>query len=713
MAARDKTEETGVIQKIQRQTGCLLLIIGAAMLAFVLTDLFKSGPSAFSGSQNLVGEIAGEDIDINEFQSRVEERRNLYLANNPEATPDEETLREEAWNMLINDKIIKREHAKLGLVVSPDEFEDVTVGNQTHPRIVQAFQNPETGQYDKARFIQFLEVDIQDDEDLKQRWLLFFEDPIKEEIVGSKYDKLVKSGLYTTTLDAQNAFDENTLTISAAGVGLPYAGISDSTIKVTDKALKSYMNSHRDEFQQDASRALQFTIINVIPSSDDSARVKKWAMDYVDRFKAAKDDSSFVAVHRSQTPFNPEFVGRGSFDKEVEEQLFSADSGTVIGPVYANGVYSLYKLAGISQDSIASIRARHILVPILGSTLADTAEAMANANKLLSEIRSGAKKFEDETVNNFDGSGNKGGDLGWIKEEGFSRVSDDLRKEIFRRGQGSMFVFKSVNGIHIVDVTSGRSSKTIQVAVLDRVITPGNETDREAERLAAEIQYQLNNGADFAEEVEKRGLTVREAGKVMVEDQTIPGIQNPSLIMRWLFEEGTKKGDISEVYDINDKYIIAQCTKVMQEGLMDLEDGREFVTASYVNDEKSKILIKEMESAMSKAKNVEDLATALSTSVRPIPAQTFASSSVAGIGIEPKVLGTLFGLEESKFSKPIKGASGVYVVMVNGKVPSEATFDAKVEKERVTSQIVLSADGRILDALQKAANIKDNRYKFF
>lgn len=682
------------------------------MLAFVLTDLLKTGPGGMGNAQNSIGEIAGDKIDYNEFMIKVDERRELYATNDPTNVPDDASLREEAWNILINEKIIKREHKELGLVVSPDEFSDVTVGSSPHPRIIQAFQNPDTKQFDKNRFIQFLESDIQDDEDLRKRWLVFFEEPIKEEIVGAKYDKYVKSGVYTTKLDAQASLDENN-EISAQVVEVPYVSISDSTIKVTDKDLKRYISANPDKFKQDASRAIQFVVINVFPSSKDSATVKKWAEDYVERFKNAKNDSSFVSIHRSQTPFNPDYLGRGSFEPSIEDQLFAADSGTVLGPFYFQGFYNLYKISDIGSDSVPSVRARHVYIPIMGSGDADTLEAMTKANDIMRKIRSGQSTFEEEAKSNLDGTGTKGGDLGYVREEGMTRMDEGLRKEIFKRSKGSMFVYKAEDGVHVVEITSERTTKTLQVAILNRMITPGNETDREAERLAAEIQYQAEQGNNFVEAVESKGLSVREADKVVEGSMIIPGIQSPAAVVRWLFEDETKEGTVSDVIDLGDRYVVAQCTRIREKGVAELDAVREMATMEYVKEQKYKQISEQMEKALSTAKNPEDLAKALNTVVKPIPAQTFNATDVMSVGVEMELLGVLFGMPEGKMSRPVKGNVGVYVAQVNGVIPQKVGPEIDSERMMISDQMKGGIDNKVLDALKKAGEIKDNRYKFF
>lgn len=713
MAAKNRNEETGVILKIQRQTGCLLLIIGAAMLAFVLTDLFKSGPSAFNQTQNVIGEIAGDKIDYNDFMAKVDERRDLYITNDPNRIPDDKSLREEAWNILVNERIVKSQHDELGLTLSAEEFSDVTVGNNPHQRIVNAFQNPETNTYDRNRFIQFLESDIQEDDQLRKRWLLFFEEPIKEEIVAQKYDKYVKSGVYYTTLDAKAMMSEDD-EISAQAVGLPYTQIADSTITFNDKELRRFIADHPDKFEQQASRSIKFVVVNIFPSSEDSANVRKWAYDYVDRFKKAKDDSTFVNIHRSETPFDPAYKPRGTFASDVEDAIFAADSGTVIGPIYQEGVWSLYKIADVSEDSIARKRARHIHIPVMGATDQDTAKALADARAKLAEIRSGETTWEEASRSNLDGTGRNGGDLGWLPKEGMVfKVSEELRDKIFANANGSVFISQERDGAHIVEVTSNESSKTVQVAVLNRTITPGNETDRAAEREAAEIQYQVEQGKDFNEVVENAGYTVREGTKIREDNQVVPGIQEPTTIVRWLYEDDTRTGDVSDVLDLNDRYVVAQCTEILEEGTMELENVRDAATIEYLKDKKGEILSEQIAAAQAKASDLESLASALNTAVRPIPVLSFTSSSIPGTGVDPELVGVMFGLNEQEMSEPVAGNTGVYVLQVTGSIPKGDDIDPEAIRVQKFGEFMGTVDAKILEALQNAAEIKDKRYKYF
>lgn len=708
--ATNKNEETGVIMKIQKQSGCLLIVIGVAMLAFVLTDLLSSGPSVFAGTQNVVGEIAGDIISYEDYSQKVEDLR-LFYQQDLGGSGEDEQFREMAWNQLIQDKIIKREHEKLGIVVGAEEFKDITTGANPDPSIVQAFQDQETKQFNRSQLINFLEEQMQDDERKYRIWYNYYEVPLRERTEGTKYDKMVKDGIFVTKLDALSSYNDERREFSGVGVGLAYAGISDSTISFTDGDLKSYLSKNKDKYQQEASRDIAFVVLNVFPSAEDSMETKKWAEGLVEKFRNNKKDSAFVTNNRSSVPFDPTYKGRGSYPPDVEDRLFSADTGTVIGPIFSDGSYNLYKVTGIKNDSVASMRARHVLISLSDGTEAETLD---KGRRLMAELRSGAKNFETEAGNNYDGTGANKGDLGWMPQTGSTNVPSELRDEIFKRSNGDWFVSKSSRGIHVVQVTGGRTTKTIQVAVMSRGISPGSKADQEVSRVAADVQYKTQDNDDFMGVVESMKLPVREASKISVANPVIPGVSNTREIVRWLYDDKTKVGDVSDVIDLQDRYIIAQVTAIREKGTASLEDVRETVTADYIQEEKAKTLINQMEEALAKTQNPEQLAKDLNTAVRMIPAASLIAPQLPGIGAEPILQGVLIGLPEGKHSKPVKGVSGVYIVWNNGEVKSnDAVYDEVEIKRFLQSQSNQIVDAGVLEALRAKGEIKDNRYRFF
>ena len=67
---------------IRKRSTLLLLVIGVAMLAFILGDFMQSKRSGGGGSF-FVGEVAGEEISIQLFEERVQKGTENWKNSNP------------------------------------------------------------------------------------------------------------------------------------------------------------------------------------------------------------------------------------------------------------------------------------------------------------------------------------------------------------------------------------------------------------------------------------------------------------------------------------------------------------------------------------------------------------------------------------------------------------------------------------------------------
>lgn len=719
MAAKGE-ENTGVIQKIQRRSGCLLLVIGAAMLAFVLTDIISGLGRSFGMNENVVGEIAGDQISLEEYNQAVRVEIDKYKRLNPNLQVDnkfQEQIREQVWNRMIQDNILEKQYDELGIAVSGDEFWAAAVED---PQIIQAFADS-SGQFNKNQFRQFLEVRMQEDENLYYTWKIAFENPLIDKLKAAKYRSLLNAGIYGTTLDAKADYNYRNIGVQAKVVGVPYVAVSDSTIEITDEELQNYINEHPKEYEMDAFRNIEFAVLNITPTAADSASVIKELDDDRPRFQKAENDSAFVSLYQSTTPYSAAYVSRGSgrFSDEVEDMLFAADSGQIVGPVLTNeGAYALHKISGVERDSLASIRAKHILLLVDGSTPQDTANTRKQALELIGKLKTGETTFDKEAIGNIDRTGNAGGDLGWMKKIGYAR-HPKVRDELFKKShkKGDMFIVTSSFGVHVVEVTSNPSYKKIQVATYSKNINPSNETNRAVEKMANDIFYEsTKEEGDFRDAVQSKGLNVNEANRVTEKDESITGIKIAKNAIRWIYEGDRKVGDVSDPMFMQDQFVIVKVTKIVEEGLAKVDDVRDRVTNDYLNEKKAEILKKQFVDAMGGASSIDDVATAMNTEVRIVPSAIMQESAVTGVGADEKIMGYLHGLPEGQISEPIAGNSGVYVIQVEGqvKVGDLPEFKPEEAKQMVKQELMGgSVEETAVTALRDAYGVKDERYKFF
>ena len=711
MSDEYNNEEQSVLQKIQNQTGCLLLVIGIAMLAFVLTDLVSSGSSIFSSNDNSVGEISNEPVSYDEYNQTYEALKAQLIQNNPGIAFDEnmsKQYQQQAWNMIIESRLVEPEYEKLALTVSLAELEDLTIGDNTHPQIQQSFRNPETNQFDKQRLIRFLKEDINSNPEALQNWNSF-QQQFTASLIAQKYSQLIISSVYTTDLEAANYGRDNNQTKNATVVSLPYSQYEDSTLSVSDSEILSYMKAHSSKFERDASRDIEYIRLNVIPSQEDSMDMIFQAKEIAQKFVETKDDSAFVSIMNSETPFNKTFQRRGSFLASVENEIFSANIGEVVGPAQENGIYSVYKVTGIGTDSISSIRGSHILINVAGT---DTAQAEKSARELISQIKAGATTFEAEAnKKNYDASRGNGGDLGWVTKDSRAYPSK-LINRLFRSPKGQYFVVRSNKGVHIGKTTSQIIRKTIQVAVVDQKIFPSTKTDGEYYKMAGDFLTKANGHKSFEEVAEELGLTKRVANDIKESSLAIPGVSNPNSIAKWLFDDASNEGDISSIIDIDGNYYVARITNIKAKGLADINEERSEVENILLDQKKSEKLYARMSEALKKSSNADELANELEISPVSIPAASFNNSSIPYIGRDLIISGTIFGLPVGGKSDIIKGERAVALVYLNNDNQYEAT-DAEDLKVQITDQVKQEMQQKSRKILIENGEVIDLRYRFY
>jgi peptidyl-prolyl cis-trans isomerase D len=148
------------LEKIRSKAGIIVaIVIGLALFAFILQDLLTSGKSILRGTDDQVGEIPGKKVSYQDYSAKIDElKQNYTLMYGREANDEKltEQFQEQAWQELVNEKVLFSEFDKLGLTVSSDELGQLFVGKEPHFRIRQIFTNPQTGEFMRDRVSAFL-----------------------------------------------------------------------------------------------------------------------------------------------------------------------------------------------------------------------------------------------------------------------------------------------------------------------------------------------------------------------------------------------------------------------------------------------------------------------------------------------------------------------------------------------------------------------------
>ena len=693
----------------ERMGKILAIVIGLALFAFIIGEVARSGSSFMRGSQNDLGEVAGEKVPYDQFSKKVDQNTKNFLQQSGQAPTPQITgyIQETTWNEFVSKIILNKEIDKLGIVVGVDETRSMISGNNPNPQIVQAFGDQKTGQIDRQRLNMFLNnvATAKADDPMKVQWNEFVATMVESK-KAEKYMSLVRNGLYVNSLDAKDDYEARNKLVNFKYAELDYASIPDSKVTLTDDDYSSYYNDHKGQFKNPQElRSFEYVSFNASPSKEDSAAVKTQIDKLAADFKTATNDSLFVQVN-AETKAPLTYLHKGQLEPKLDSVMFNAAKGQVYGPYFSNGSYKVAKLVD-SRVGPDSVKASHILLNPATEGGVDKAKAKADSLKKLiaggASFAELAKKFSTDKT-----SAEKGGDLGTF---GRGAMIPAFEEAVFDGKKGDLKVVTTQFGVHIIKIDDQKgSSKVVKVAIVDKPLVASSKTQSAAYAKAQAFLASLTKD-NFTAESQKQGLQIKKADDVNGVAAALPGLDNAREIVRWAFK--ADKGDYSDqVFTSGNQYVIPRLTVIKPVGTLPLDVVKKQIENDVRIMVKGKTLIAKLEAAMSGASSIDAVAQKAGTKAVPVENIVFANPVIPGLTAEYKVVGTLFGLQLHKLSKPVAGVHGVYVVEPESFINPAPMGDASKQRQQIAQAIAQRADNMVFDALKDKANVKDYRAKF-
>lgn len=701
------------------------IVIGIAMLAFVLTDFLVSGRTLFAGDEMEVGSVNGEGIDYMRFMNRYEELAQVQQAMSGQSLNEDavEYLREQVWQEYVREGTLDVTCERLGLAISSEELSDVILAaEQPHPIMLQLFTNPETGEFDRETVLNFLQ-NLDMVQPAQKAYWLQVEGEIESQLLQEKYRTAVSRGLFTTKLEGEEQAQMQGAKVDAAYVAKSYASVPDSTVLITEADAKRFYKEHKSSYRQPERRDLSYVLFEVTPQAIDYERAEEWIKKYRDEFATTEDagrfasdlgDERYMGKWYSRAELSPELAG-WAFDEaavgETTDIIPEAES------------YQVARLLG-KRTMPDSANARHILFSFQRYP-AERAHALGDS--VLGVLKAGGNFAEiAERMSDDPGSASNGGDLGWFAQGVMVKPFGDA---CFMGAKGDLVLVESMFGVHVIEVLGHKgSSERVDVAVLRRNVQPGSETYQsvfnEASKFAA-LAHQprpswiarvFGAGKNRVEEVQmgmdtllqKQGKSRLEAKDVEQNSRMLNGLRNSREVIRWAFT--AHEGDVSSVFELEGSYIVAMVNRVKKsdDGYASFDAVREEAAAGARQEKKAEQLAATLTGAGS---SVEEIATAVGEGVQRTPGVTAKAYSFGNAGYEPAAIGATVALESGAESGVVRGNSGVYVIRAEEVAREEV--DVEQLRAGVQQSLRMRSGYEAYEALKQMSRVVDRRGKFF
>lgn len=708
--------------KIRSHGAILIGVIGAALLAFIAEEAFRSCDASKNESRQQIGEVLGEKINMQEYQKLVDEYTNVIkITQGRENLTDDELnqLKDVVWNTYVQNRIIENEAKKLGLTVTDKELQTVlTVG--TNPMLMQTpFVNQQTGRFDSNMLKKFLNEYKQAQSSNPQmaeqyqsiyNFWSFVEKSLRQQLLAQKYQSLFANCFLSNPVSAKMAFKDENEESNIQLAAFPYSSVNDKDVKVDDADLKSKYEELKERFKQyEETRDIKYVSFKVVASAADKAELSKEFAAYDKELAASADPSQIM--HKSASLVN--YLGipqtKAAFPQDIAQRLDSIAVGSTTGVVENKQDNTLNIIKLISRQELPdSVQFRAIQVAGATPEAAHaTADSIYKALEGGADFEAIAKKY------------NQTGEKTWVTSAQYQNapsMDSDTKEYVNTLNTLGVNALKNIEmqqGNLIVQVTDrkGMTSKYV-AAVIKKEIKFSKGTYNTAYNKFSQFVSENQTVEGMEKNASKFGFNVQERKDVRTAEHYVAGIHGTREAMKWLFD--AKDNTVSPLYECgdNDNLLVLALTKTHEKGYRTLDDEqvKEYVKQQVVKDKKAEKLI-------AKLNGVNSIAAAKSkgAKVGALNQITFASPAFVTLtgASEPALSGAVAATAKGKFSShPVKGEGGVYLFQVVSKKMRPGKFNDQ-EMEQQLKQKAMQYAGNFMQELYIKANVKDNRYLFF
>ncbi len=714
--------------KIRSKGILLIIIIGLGLFAFIAEEAFRSCNGIKGQNSQQIGEVLGEKIYVQDFQKLLEEYQDamkLTMRTDNLSEDQLNQLKDQVWQQLVSERVMKEDCKKLGLTVTEDELQNV-LNDGTNQLLTQTpFVNQQTGRFDVSILKQFIDAyrkaeASNNSQQLDQmrpayNYWLFVEKNLRTQLLAQKYQSLLANCVLSNKVEAKMAFNEENEEAQIQLASIAYNTIKDADIKVTDEELKAKYEELKPAFrQQQETRDVKMVDVQVKASATDRAQLQKDMAGYQKQLAAAADPTQVVSKSGSMIQYIGLPVSGKAFQQypDIASKIDSMAVGTT--GVVENTKDNTYNIVRILSRTELPDSVEFRQIQVGGKTLE---AARASADSIQKALAAGgdfqaiAKRYgQDSTTTWFTGA----------MYEQASTMSQDNRayiEALLNGAVGSTQNIELTQGNVVIQVLNRKAMKSKAVAaVIKKEIRFSDNTYSKAyNRFSQFVTQSLASLADLQKHATKFGYTVQDLNDFATSSHTVGNVGGSGIrdAIKWIFE--AKEGQVSQLFEAgkeNDHLLVLCMTKIHPQGYRPWDDAqvKEILKREVIRDKKAEMI-------MAKLKGVNSIAAAQAkgAKVSTVNQITFAAPAFiqATGAAEPALSGAVAATAQGKFcSAPVKGNAGVYVFQVVKKQMRPAKYNEE-QQIQMCRQRAMQYMGNFMQDLVFGAGVVDNRYLFF
>ena len=682
-----------VLEKIRVKFGILIsILIAVALLSFILDPQTLASASRMLSSDNQVGKMAGESISYQDFYQEVDNITKIaeILGQNPSSEQAQSQLRDAAWQKIFDREVFFPKAESAGLAVSDAELLDLTQGSQISPVLYgQPMFLDQNGNFSRETFINFVQSIDSDESGYSAKYYDFLEESIYSNQLYTKYSSLISATSLKNAVEKSRAIAEGNSTADVDYISVTPGFARDSSIKVTSDEIRAYYKEHKHLMQQPATRDFEYVMWEVVPSAEDVSATREEFDALYEEFQTADNLKNFVTINSDQK-FDTYYYKPSQLESVAE--IADLISGAVKGTSAVHVEENSFMAARIADTQLMS---DSVHVFFAAFPYADTQKADSLCKVVL---KKGAVTEEFQ-------------ELGWLTQEivAANKMSDFA--PVFSLDSKATVVKSSTSQANFVLFVSEKTKPVLkyQMATLVKNVLASDATYRDFQMQAAALADASDGSYDkFSAYVSANNLPVIPINNMRESNRRVGVAENARELVRWIFDKKTKKGSVSDVISVDNKYyFVAALTGVHKEGTATVQDVASQIQDILYAEKAVEAKYAEVKAKVEGQTSLEAVAESLGTTVSHSNGVSFGSLTVT---VDPALIGAVAVAPKGSIGV-VKGTYGVYVYQVADRAEGSFFTDADVKTADLrTAQYQSSIMQTVITS---EADVKDYRARFF
>lgn len=717
------------IGAIRKHGVLLMVIIGVALLAFILGDFSKV--TTFFSNKYTMGKIDNERID-KEYQKVYEQNTALFrLFYEKSSLEESETYQVHAmtWDQILEEKVLDKELKKLGMVYTDEMVENVAAEilaslrtQQPDQLLARLFQMLATSYGAENAYSILSNIEsYKDQEGAKEFYDAYkaIEHFAVMERKKQSYYLLAQASLYfSDPLAKQFAADNKSAQVELALINPGNQAFNDIAATVSDKEMKDFYKAHKSRFENKIdSRDIDVAIFPILPTQEDLKTIEDTVRAAYARFVAAPSIAHFNVNEMLGQVDSTYYTAEDITLDVLDTLIFQRPVGSMIEPfTYQDIVWYFGKVYGAAMRP-DSLQIAYMVVDYKNSqnpTGTRTKKAARREADSLKNLLKANPNSTFEILPKYMAGRNASDTTLWIEEKNTYR---NLYDSLLVLRDGGVYV-NDAGGAFIVYQVLQRTQlkEKRQFAIYPYEIKASDATVKSIRNEASNLAASATSDKELVENANQKGIQLVNGFNVTSMAANVGQLGNCRDIVSWAFNDETKVDNISDVYNLNNQvFAVASLKAIHEKGIAKFKDVKTDIEAELTAEKKINMIEEKLKADVATGKNMSDIAMKYGSEARDSVTLAFGMEFYQNSNVENNAIGKIFTLPADNKINVVSGKQSLYLVSVHNYQDGTPTPNLYMEKAGLRN-IVLGRsrnENVLLQGLKDKMPTLDRRHHFY